>query len=71
MTDPLTPLTKEEAAAMKAEAARGNFPTLDTLKRYLLAFRTSFLADASKTEKAAKTRNKKAPPKNPDQIDFF
>jgi hypothetical protein len=66
-----SPLTKAEADTMKAEAVKGNFPTLETLKRYLIGFRTSFLADASKAEKSAKTRTKKAGPSTPDQIDFF
>lgn len=68
-TPPL-PLTEAERKHYQSEAEKGKYPSLDVVRRFIATIRTSITNSPAKTEKVAKSRNKK-PIINEDQVDFF
>lgn len=69
MSDPIQPLTKAEADALRASAAAGNPPTLETLRRFIATIRKNWTAKPEAQTKG-KSRDKKKP-LDENQIDFF
>jgi hypothetical protein len=65
----ITPLSKEEIAALQNRAAMGIIPTLEEIRRYIASTRISYLAAESKSK--PKDRIKKPDTKDDTQIDFF
>ena len=64
------PLSTEEIRAARAAAARGESLPLDTVRRFVLAIRKSFLASPKAVEKAKTTRNAKPKP-DESAVDFI
>ena len=64
------PLTKEELAFHRAEAAKGNSPSPEVVARFIATIRKNFLSSPKAVEKGKTTRNKK-PTVSEDQITFF
>lgn len=69
MADPITPLTKDEAAQARADASAGRPVTLETLRRFIATIRKSWSAKPPEQTKG-KSRTKAAPV-DENQIDFF
>jgi len=69
MTDPITPLTKDEAAQARADASAGRSVTLETLRRFIATIRKNWSAKPPEQTKG-KSRTKAAPV-DENQIDFF
>lgn len=67
---PPIPLSEAERAFHQAEAEKGNFPSLEIVRRFVATIRTSIRSNPIKLEKTAKTRNKK-PDASEKEIDFF
>lgn len=68
---PPQPLTETERAHYQAEAEKGNYPTLEIVRRFIATIRTSIKNSPIKLAKTAKTRNKKAEASEEDVGDFF
>lgn len=64
------PLTPQEIAFHRAQAAGGISPSLEICKRFILTIRKTFLASPKAVAKGKTTRNAKAKP-DEAQIDFF
>ena len=69
MTDP-TPLTEAERLHYQTEAEKGNYPSLEIVRRFIATIRKSINSSPAKLAKTAKTRVK-AKPIDEDQVDFF
>lgn len=69
MSDSPQPLSKDEAAALRASTAAGNPPTLDILRRFIATIRKTWTAKPDAQTKG-KSRDKK-PVADENQIDFF
>lgn len=62
--------TRAELAEHRAAAARGETPSLETVRKFILTIRRSFLASPKAVEKGKTTRNAK-PKIDESDIDFF
>ena len=70
MTPP-EPLSPSELALYRAQAAKGETPSLEIIRRFIATIRKNFLASPRAVEKGKTTRNAKPPKATDDQVDFF
>jgi hypothetical protein len=71
MSDEPIPLTEAERLHYQAEAAKGKYPTLEIVRRFIATIRGSIKNSPVKLAKTAKTRNKKAAATDEDVEEFF
>lgn len=64
-------LTPAELAHYRAQAAKGETPSLDIVRRFIATIRKNFLSSPAKVEKGKTTRNAKPAKTSDDQVDFF
>ena len=69
MTD-IVPFSREELAALRARAEKGDIPSLDEIRRFVHTTRVSYLAAESRGKPKSRTAKPKAD-ESDAQIDFF
>lgn len=69
MTNPL--FTNEAILRARQAAAKGELPSLETVRLFIQATRKSWLAKPAETKPKENSRMKKPPPVSEDQLDFF
>lgn len=69
MDNPPVPLTPAEVKALREKTARGEIPSIEEVRRYVAATRVSYLSAEKKGK--PRSRDKKPPPTDERQIDFF
>lgn len=71
MENSTTPLSDSEVAAARAAIARGETPSFELVKRFILRIRKTFLASPKAVEKGKTSRNVKPKASEEDVADFF